>query len=87
MFKIGDLVESAFRDHYNERLIGFVEDTSDGKIGVRWLNTKFGYSAGSLSIFTNPLDYFRKIDSIDEEVQNDTNRISEHPFQKDGPKG
>jgi hypothetical protein len=69
MFQIGDLVEYvAFGNHHNEKLIGFVEDTSDGKIGVRWLTTKFGYCAGSLSVFNNPLDYLRKIDSIAEEV-------------------
>jgi hypothetical protein len=69
MFQIGDLVEYvAFGNHHNEKLIGFVEDTSDGEIGVRWLTTKFGYCAGYLSIFTNPLDYLRKIDKIDEEV-------------------
>jgi hypothetical protein len=70
MFQIGDLVEYvAFGNHHNEKLIGFIEGTSDGKIGVRWLTTKFSYRAGSLSVFINPLDYLRKIDSIVEKVK------------------
>ena len=67
MFQIGDLVEYvAFGNHHNEKLIGFVEDTSDGKIGVRWLTTKFSYYAGYLSVFNNPLDYLQKVDKIEE---------------------
>ena len=67
MFQIGDLVEyAAFGNHHNEKLIGFIEGTSDGKIGVRWLIAKFGYRAGSLSVFTNPLDYLRKVDKVEE---------------------
>jgi hypothetical protein len=66
MFQIGDLVKYIGFGKHNGELIGFMESTSDGKIGVRWLTTKFGYCAGSLSVFTNPLDYLRKIDSMDE---------------------
>jgi hypothetical protein len=68
MFKIGDLVEYvAFGNHHNEKLIGFVEDTSDGKIGVRWLTTKFGYCAGYLSDFTNSIVFLRKVDKAEKE--------------------
>jgi len=69
MFKVGDLVEVKTRlknDADNRQLVGLVESVVDGKIGVRWLITKFGYSAGSLSVFTNPLDFLRKVDKIEE---------------------
>jgi hypothetical protein len=66
MFQIGDLVKYIGFGKHNAELIGFMESTSDGKIGVRWLTTKFGYCAGSLSVFNNPLDYLRKVDKVEE---------------------
>jgi hypothetical protein len=68
MFQIGDLVE-AKNLTTKRRLIGFVESIVDGKVGVRYLNAhEFGIDnfRNELSVYTNPLDYLRKIDSIDE---------------------
>jgi len=63
MFQIGDLVEYQMG---NIKIVGFVECFVDGKVGVRWLNSGNEFPKNHLSIFTNPLDYLRKIDSIDE---------------------
>ena len=66
MFNVGELIEYIADYQENEtKLVGFVENVVDGKIGVRWLNNT-GYYDAHLSVFTNPLDYLRKIDSIDE---------------------
>jgi len=68
MFKIGDLVE-AKNLTTKRRLIGFVESIVDAKVSVRYLNAhEFGVdkSSNELIVYTNPLDYLRKIDSIDE---------------------
>ncbi len=68
MFEIGDLVE-AKNLTTKRRLIGFVESIVDGKVGVRYLNAnEFGIDnfRNELSVYTNPLDYLRKVDSIDE---------------------
>jgi hypothetical protein len=71
MFQIGDLVEYvAFDNHHNEKLIGFVEQIIDGKVGVRYLNAnEFGMDniGNELSVYTNPLDYLRKVDKAQEE--------------------
>jgi hypothetical protein len=67
-FQIGDLVE-AKNLTTKRRLIGFVESIVDGKVGVRYLNAhEFGIDnfRNELSVYTNPLDYLRKVDSIDE---------------------
>jgi hypothetical protein len=63
MFQIGDIVEYQMG---NIKIVGFVECFVDGKVGVRWLNNGNEFSNKHLSIFINPLDYLRKIDSIDE---------------------
>jgi hypothetical protein len=71
MFKIGDIVE-AKNLTTKRRLIGFVESIVDGKVGVRYLNAhEFGIDNFhyELSVYTNPLDYLRKVDSIDERVE------------------
>ena len=63
MFNVGDLVkvyDAIMRHEY----IGFVECIVDNKVGVRWLNDDNNESR--LSVYTNPLDYLRKVDSIDE---------------------
>jgi len=63
MFQIGDIVEYQMG---NIKIVGFIECTVDGKVGVRWLNNGNEVPKNHLSIFTNPLDFLRKIDSIDE---------------------
>ena len=68
MFQIGDLVEVK-TIKLNRKLIGFIESIIDGKVGVRYLNAhEFGVDnfRNELSVYTNPLDYLRKVDSIDE---------------------
>ncbi len=66
MFNVGDLIEYIADYQENEtKLVGFVENVVDGKIGVRWLNNT-GYYDAHLSVFTNPLDFLQKVDSIDE---------------------
>jgi len=65
MFNIGDLVEYKMG---NIKLIGFVESFIDTRVGVRWLNNGNEFPKNHLSVFTNPLDFLRKIDKIDEEV-------------------
>ena len=69
MFEIGDLVEVKTKAKDNRKLIGLVETIVDGKVGVRYLNAhEFGVDnfRNELSVYTNPLDYLRKVDSIDE---------------------
>ena len=70
MFEIGDLVEAkSLNPMTNRKLIGIVESIIDGKVGVRYLNAnEFGIDnfRNELSDYTNPLDYLRKVDSIDE---------------------
>ena len=71
MFEVGDLVEvkSKAKSEDNRKLIGIVESIIDGKVGVRYLNAnEFGIDnfRNELSVYTNPLDYLRKVDSIDE---------------------
>jgi hypothetical protein len=70
MFQIGDLVEAKnLNAMTNRKLIGIVESIIDGKVGVRYLNAnEFGIDnfRNELSVYTNPLDYLRKVDSIDE---------------------
>ena len=63
MFKIGDLVEYQMG---NIKIVGFVECFVDGKVGVRWLNSGNEFPKNHLSIFTNPLDYLRKVDKVEE---------------------
>jgi hypothetical protein len=68
MFQIGDLVEYQMG---SIKIIGFIESIIDGKVGVRYLNAhEFGVdkSRNELIVYTNPLDYLRKIDKLDEEV-------------------
>jgi hypothetical protein len=70
MFEIGDLVEfvTDYRKNETKKLIGFVESIVDGKVGVRYLNAhEFGIDnfRNELSVYINPLDYLRKVDSID----------------------
>ena len=69
MFEIGDLVEAkSLNPMTNRKLIGIVESIIDGKVGVRYLNAnEFGIDnfRNELSVYTNPLDFLRKIDSID----------------------
>jgi hypothetical protein len=68
MFKIGDLVEVK-TIKLNRKLIGFIESIIDGKVGVRYLNAnEFGIdkSSNELIVYTNPLDYLRKIDKVEE---------------------
>jgi len=60
MFQIGDLVEHKEKN----KLIGLVVSMIDGKYGIKWLNTD-EYDR-PITIYTNTLDYLRKIDSIDE---------------------
>jgi hypothetical protein len=62
MFQIGDLVEAK-----NHKLVGFVFSMIDGKYCIQWFNTDYD----GLTIFTNPLDFLRKIDSIDERGVNE----------------
>jgi hypothetical protein len=74
MFQIGDLVQVKTRlknDADNRQLVGIVESVVDGKVGVRYLNTNdFGFHIYSgITVYTNPLDYLRKIDSIVEKVK------------------
>lgn len=72
MFQIGDLVEvkTKVKSEDNRKLIGLVETVVDGKVGVRYLNIgDFGYNTArhsGITVYINPLDYLRKIDSIDE---------------------
>ena len=68
MFKVGDLVEVK-TIKLNRKLIGFIESIIDGKVGVRYLNAnEFGIhkSSNELIVYTNPLDYLRKVDKIEE---------------------
>ena len=68
MFNVGDLVEVK-TIKLNRKLIGFVESIVDGKVGVRYLNAhEFGIDnfRNELSVYTNPLDYLRKIDKVEE---------------------
>jgi len=62
MFNVGDLVEYQLRKN---KLVGFVENVVDGKVGVRWLNNSEYYDT-HLSVFNNPLDYLRKVDKVEE---------------------
>jgi len=75
MFKIGDLVEAKnLNPMTNRKLIGFIESIIDGKVGVRYLNAhEFGIDnfRNELSVYTNPLDYLRKVDKVEEEVANE----------------
>jgi hypothetical protein len=75
MFQIGDLVEAKnLNAMTNRKLIGFVESIVDGKVGVRYLNAhEFGINnfRNELSVYTNPLDYLRKVDKVEEEVANE----------------
>jgi hypothetical protein len=68
MFQIGDLVEVK-TIKLNRKLIGFIESIIDGKVGVRYLNAnEFGIhkSSNELIVYTNPLDYLRKVDKVEE---------------------
>jgi len=68
MFQIGDLVE-AKNLTTNRKLIGFVESIVDGKVGVRYLNAHefcIDNFRNELSVYTNPLDYLRKVDKVEE---------------------
>ena len=72
MFQIGDLVEvkTKAKAEDNRKLIGLVESVVDGKVGVRYLNIgDFGYNTArhsGITVYVNPLDFLRKVDSIDE---------------------
>jgi len=70
MFEIGDLVEVRrnTKTKDNRQLIGLVESIIDGKVGVRYLNANdFGFHIYSgITVYTNPLDFLRKIDKIEE---------------------
>jgi len=70
MFQIGDLVEvKTLNKKTNRKLIGFIESIIDGKVGVRYLNAnEFGVdkSSNELIVYTNPLDYLRKVDKVEE---------------------
>ena len=71
MFQIGDLVEYQMG---SIKIIGFIESIIDGKVGVRYLNAhEFGIDnfRNELSVYTNPLDYLRKVDKVEEEVANE----------------
>ena len=73
MFQIGDLVEVK-TIKLNRKLIGFIESIIDGKVGVRYLNAhEFGIdkSSNELIVYTNPLDYLRKVDKINERGVNE----------------
>jgi hypothetical protein len=66
MFQIGDLVEYQMG---NIKIVGFVECFVDGKVGVRYLNAHefgVGKSSNELIVYTNPLDYLRKVDKVEE---------------------
>ena len=70
MFQIGDLVQVKTRlknDADNRQLVGIVETVVDGKVGVRYLNANdFGFHIYSgITVYTNPLDFLRKVDNID----------------------
>ena len=71
MFQIGDLVQVKTRlknDADNRQLVGIVESVVDGKVGVRYLNANdFGFHIYSgITVYTNPLDYLRKVDKVEE---------------------
>ena len=69
MFKVGDLVEvKSLNYKTNRKLIGFVEKILDGKVGVRFLNAnEFGIdNFNELSIYTNPLEYLKLCDKVEE---------------------
>ena len=76
MFKIGDLVEVKALNKYkiNRQLIGYVETVVDGKVGVRYLNeNKFGINnfGNELVVYTNPLDFLKLCDTMDERGQDE----------------
>ena len=62
MFQIGDLVK-VYDAIMQYEYIGFVECIVDNKVGVRWLNDN---NENRLSVYTNPLDFLRKVDKVEE---------------------
>jgi hypothetical protein len=62
MFNVGDLVK-VYDAIMQYEYVGFIECIVDNKVGVRWLNDN---SENRLSVYTNPLDFLRKVDKIDE---------------------